>query len=158
MEKDKEKGKKYCLRLLSLRPRTDNEIRERLKRKGYSIETVKLICADLKKASLIDDAGFAKSWIEYRLRTGPRAQAVLRDELVRKGVSEGVINDIFGKMSDELKDERIAERLVRNASGRFKKASEKDKKIKFFRMLLSRGFDETMAEEVIERELLNTKK
>ena len=35
-DKDPVKGKKYCLRLLSLRPRSEREIGSRLKAKGYS--------------------------------------------------------------------------------------------------------------------------
>ncbi|MFH1837299.1 MAG: regulatory protein RecX [Candidatus Omnitrophota bacterium] len=151
MEKDKEKAKRYCLRLLSHGSRTRHEIRERLRRKGYDEKVIDALSADLEKGSLLDDVSFAKEWIEYRLRTSPRAKGVLKDELIKKGISEDIIIAVFIERSDDLKDEKIAEGLMQSESSRLKGISTGDKKIKLFRKLLARGFDQETAEDLVER-------
>ena len=154
MDKDKEKGKRYCFRLISLRPRSIYEIKERLREKGYSDEMIDDIRKGLEEKNLLNDVKFTEEWIELRLRTTPRATRVIKIELEQKGVSEDIIDKVFIKKSDDLNDEKIAKGLIQNKLSSLNKESTRDKKIKLFRLLLSKGFDREIAEEVIERFLL----
>ena len=80
------RGKTYCLRLLSLRSRSESELEFRLKSKGYSDTSRRRILNLLKDNGLVDDFEFARQWIESRLRTNPRGKRALRQELAKKGV------------------------------------------------------------------------
>ena len=93
-DKEIKRGKAYCLRLLSLRSRSEHEIEARLKEKGYSAGTKKLILDLLKKNGLIDDLKFAGEWIDSRMRSNPKGKKALRIELVNKGISKEVIDTL----------------------------------------------------------------
>ncbi len=54
----------YSLRLLSARNYTSHEIREKLYSKNKDIETVRKIIFRLKKNGLLDDASYAKAYLE----------------------------------------------------------------------------------------------
>ena len=74
-------------RLLEVRPRSIEEVRRRLHDAGYRPDLVGGAVARLIALGYLDDAAFARSWVESRDRVRPRGARALRDELRRKGVS-----------------------------------------------------------------------
>ena len=72
--------------LLSYRPRSAREITTRLQQKGYSPEAIAATRARLDAFGLVDDAAFARYWVEQRQTFRPRGAAALRHELRAKGV------------------------------------------------------------------------
>jgi len=51
-----------ALHYLSYRPRSEPELRERLKRRGFNGESVETVIARLKEQKLVDDIAFAEFW------------------------------------------------------------------------------------------------
>ncbi len=149
MNKEKEKGIKYCLRLLSVRSRSVHEIRERLTGKGYTLEYTDEILKELQNEGLLNDLKFAEEWIDARLRTSPKAVRVLKMELIQKGVFQGVIDEVFLKREDDLKDSVIAEEIARRKLESIGNGSESAVKVKLFRFLTGKGFDPEISEETI---------
>ena len=145
------KGKAYCLRLLSLRPRSEREISTRLKSKGYKDNVRKHLLDSLKNEGLVNDLKFAGQLIDSSLSGNPKGKLVLKVELRNKGIQEEIIEKAFSEKADQLDEKRIATGLVKE------KLSETPKseigKGKLFRYLVSRGFDPEMAEEVINNEI-----
>jgi regulatory protein len=74
-------------RLLGSRPRSADEVRRRLCDAGYRDDLVKVTLARLTELGYLDDAAFARAWVESRDRTRPRGARALRDELRRKGIA-----------------------------------------------------------------------
>jgi regulatory protein len=74
-------------RFLEVRPRSVQEVRRRLLDAGYRPELVEGAIERLTALGYLDDATFARSWIESRDRVRPRGARALRDELRRKGVA-----------------------------------------------------------------------
>lgn len=81
-----------ALRYLDARPRSTAELREKLERKEYAAEMIDVALARLTELGLVDDAAFARFWVENRQIIRPRGSQALRDELRRKGVARDVIN------------------------------------------------------------------
>lgn len=81
-----------ALRFLELRPRSEAEIRERLRRKGFAPETIAAALERLQHLGLVDDESFARAWVENRQTYRPRGRGALRDELRRKGVAPDIIS------------------------------------------------------------------
>ena len=79
------------LRLLGRRARTEREIREYLRKHGYTDEVVEEVVQRLHALNLLDDAAFAREWIENRTRHRPRGRQALISELRRKGVAQETI-------------------------------------------------------------------
>jgi regulatory protein len=145
------KGKAYCLRLLSLRSRTEREIDTRLKGKGYTDTTRQRLLDLLRKEGLVDDFKFAEQWIDSRLRENPKGRRALRQELRNKGVREKIIERVFLEKADQLDEKRVAAGLIRKKLSKAPKPGTE--KGKLFRYLVSRGFDPEVAEEVINDEI-----
>ncbi len=78
-------------RFLEARPRSVAETRRRLLDAGYPPSLVETALARLQDLGYLDDAAFARAWVESRDRAHPRGEAALKRELARKGVSDELI-------------------------------------------------------------------
>jgi regulatory protein len=78
-------------RFLEVRPRSIAEVRRRLVDNGYRGDLVEGAIERLVDLGMLDDAAFARAWIESRDRARPRGEWALRSELQRKGVAADVI-------------------------------------------------------------------
>jgi regulatory protein len=76
-----------AMRLLAYRPRSENEMRTALQRKGVKAPLMAETMTRLKETRLLDDAEFARSYVDQRDRTSPRSRRLLRAELRSKGVT-----------------------------------------------------------------------
>src|SRR3989344_5237128 len=76
------------LRFLSYRPRSEKEVRDRLKSKKATPEIIEKIITKLKEKKFINDEEFTKLWIESRLRFKPRSLRLIEVELRQKGIGE----------------------------------------------------------------------
>jgi len=74
-------------RFIEVRPRSVDEVRRRLRDAGYQAEHVDVAIERMLALGYLDDAAFARTWVESRDRARPRGARALRDELRRKGVS-----------------------------------------------------------------------
>ena len=99
--------------ILSFRPRSENELRQKLMRKGYDASTVSGCIEHLKALGLVNDAAFACYWAENRATFSPRSGRMLNLELRQKGIQA----ELAEKTCEEVDDESAA-----YASG-YKKAS-----------------------------------
>ncbi|MFC0675518.1 regulatory protein RecX [Brachybacterium hainanense] len=88
---------RYLMRLLSTRRRSEGEMRQRLEEREVPADQIHEVMARIARAGLIDDAAFARDWIDQRrLRKGLSDRA-LREELRQRGVAE---RDIAAAFSD----------------------------------------------------------
>jgi regulatory protein len=94
-------------RLLALRPRSEVEIRRRLAEWGCEPETAEGVVRRLYELRLLDDADFARRWVEERSRRG-LAGAALVAELRARGVSrEAAEAAVAGAGLDETAQARV---------------------------------------------------
>ncbi|MFQ5952741.1 MAG: regulatory protein RecX [Candidatus Omnitrophota bacterium] len=148
--KELKRGKTYCLRLLSLRPRSEREIEFRLKSKGYSDRSRKELLELLKSEGLVDDAEFARQWIDSRIRSNPKGKRALRQELASKGVAGEVIEKVFSEKVSQLDEKAIAGELVKKTLAKEKKEQGWKLKGKLYQYLLRRGISSEIAQECID--------
>ena len=116
IDKVKARATNNAYALLRQRPRSEFEIRERLKLKGYVAEVVDGVVEALRRAGEIDDARFAKLWVESRMHTNPQGDVVLKHELKLKGVSEPIIE---ATLQDKAKNYDEYEIALSMAGDRF---------------------------------------
>ncbi len=91
----------YGLRLLTYRPRSEREIRQRFQRRGVAPELIDGAVERLRAGGLVDDEAFAQAWVESRRRASPRGDRSLQRELSQKGVQRPAIEAALGDESDE---------------------------------------------------------
>lgn len=98
------------LRLLSYRPRSEAELRQRLSRRGAPPALVEMTLARLRELGLVDDAAFARAWVEGRERASPRGRSLLRHELRAKGVADEALAAPLEDVDEEDAALRAGER------------------------------------------------
>ncbi len=79
---------------LGYRPRSEAEITERLRRRGFDSDSVEAVIAKLKEQGLVDDMAFAQFWKDNRQSFSPRSQWLTKLELRRKGVAGNIIDQV----------------------------------------------------------------
>lgn len=106
-------AREICLRLLTDRARTRQELAQALARKGVPAEAAASVLDRFSEVGLIDDAAFAGQYVhsrhEYR-GLGRRAIAV---ELRRKGVADDIAKEALAEVDTESEDRRARELVDR---------------------------------------------
>lgn len=97
-----------ALNLLSRRPRSEKEIRQKLTEKTYEAEQIDRTIARLRCAGLIADEKFANLWVENRNEYHPRSNRLTRYELKSKGIAEETIETALSASLDEVELARRA--------------------------------------------------
>jgi regulatory protein len=106
-----------ALHLLSYRPRSEHEIRTRLLRRGLPPDVVGAAVEKLRDDGLVNDAAFARAWVEGRTGASPRGRELLRRELRRKGVDAATATEAVAAVSEEEAARRAALKQVRALRG-----------------------------------------
>jgi regulatory protein len=103
-----------ALRLLAPRRRGVEELRGRLRRKGFQAQEVANCLAWLEERDLLDDEAFARALIRDRLRFSPRSPSLLRRELALKGIDPSLAAATVETVLEEesLSEETLAERAA----------------------------------------------
>jgi regulatory protein len=142
-----------CLRLLTARARTRAELAGQLAKRGYPEDVRARVLDRLAAAGLVDDADFAEQWVHSRRANVGKGKRVLAAELQTKGVDNDVITAVLGGMKPAAERGR-AEQLVR-ARLRRENLGDDDARVsrRLVAMLARRGFDQTMAYDVVSTEL-----
>jgi len=101
-----------ALRYLNYRQRSEAELREQLRRRGFNRDDVEAVIVKLKKQELVNDTAFAQFWKDNRESFSPRSQWLTKLELRRKGVSNNIIDQVVNTIDDEDSAYRAALRKV----------------------------------------------
>ena len=116
----REDDTKWCVRqaalhLLSYRPRVEQELRVRLRAKGFPHASVEWCLRLLEEQGLIDDHAFASAYVRSRIRLRPRGRFRLTQELRQKGVSAEVAEQAIDQA---FSNEETSERALACAAAR----------------------------------------
>jgi len=145
----------FTLRFLSYRPRSEKEVRDKLKTKQVEPQIIEKIIAKLKEKKFLNDEEFARGWIENRIRFKPRSLRLIKIELKQKGIVEDIIDKMIkdkarlpspdgeanGGQGLMINDLESAKKLVQKKIGKFKNLSKQEIYQKLGRFLASKGFN-----------------
>jgi regulatory protein len=126
--------------LLRQRPRSEYEIRNRLKLKRYNESVVEKVISALTRSGDIDDRKFARLWMESRMYRSAVGDVVLRHELMEKGVSESIIEATLSEKAERYDEYEVAFSMAREAFERLKKLDRQKAMKRVYDFLLRRGF------------------
>lgn len=149
-EKILARAKNNAYALLRQRPRSEFEIRNRLKLKGYNGPVIEEIVSLLKKTGDIDDRRFALIWMESRMHMNPVGDVVLKYELKGKGVSDGIIEEVLSAKAGKYDEYETAFNMAKERFERFKKLDRKKAMKRVYDFLLRRGFAYDNVRRIIE--------
>lgn len=103
-----------ALRYLTARPRSERELRTRLRQRNIGDAVIDRTVDQLKTRGLLDDFTFAQYWVDQRVTFRPRSRRMLEMELRQKGVEASSIEDATLDMDDEAEAYRAAQRRARS--------------------------------------------
>lgn len=126
-----------AIRLLSYRPRSEKEIRDRLRKTGQEEEIIDKVMDRLRESRLVDDEGFSKEWIENRSTFRPRSRNLLQMELRQKGIDREVIQKTLETAQDDV---ALALQAAGKTAHRWTGLDESDFQKKLTGFLGRRGF------------------
>lgn len=136
---------------LAARARSRRELESRLLRCGYRPATVEMVLYKLEREKLMDDASFAKQWVEARSgRTlGKRRIA---QELQRKGVSRAHAEEALSAV-DEGAEAEACRKAAEKLAARYSREEPRLALQKLAQALVRRGFGWDDARHAAERAL-----
>jgi regulatory protein len=136
--------------LLRQRPRSEYEIRNRLKLKGYDEAVIEEVVAGLKKINEIDDKKFAHIWVESRMQMNPMGDAVLKNELKEKGVSDPIIEATLAEKAEKYDEYEVAFSMAKEQFERLKRLDRRKAIKRVYDFLLRRGFAYDTIRRIVE--------
>lgn len=152
-----QKLRDYALKLLSIRPRSKEEIKGRLlwfsEKKGIPNKFVEKLIEELVFHNFLNDEEFANWWVEQRCSFRPKGQRAIRLELLEKKVDKEIIDRVLKRKKKESSEFELAQKLVRKKTSLYKNEAPEIKKRKITSLLLRRGFDWETVKEVIDSQI-----
>src|SRR3989441_9476434 len=115
------RARQICLRLLTAAPRTRAELAQAMRRGGVPAEAAEAVLARFTDAGLIDDAAFARAWVESRHYSRGLSKRSLSAELRRHGVQNEEIRaavDELDPQQEVATARQLVERKLASTRGR----------------------------------------
>lgn len=135
---------------LAARARSKREIEQKLLQAGYRPCTVEMVIYKLQRENLLDDADFARQWVESRT-THKLGRSRIAQELRRKGISQEEAEEALSAIDDE---DQLASAidLAEKAAARIKPGEDIRKATnRIAAMLARRGYSWDVAKEAIRQ-------
>ncbi|HHU60950.1 MAG: regulatory protein RecX [Bacillota bacterium] len=145
VEPKKNKAKAAALRLLTVKDRSKQELKERLER-NFEESDVEEALIYLEKLGYLNDLRYAGNHVEYRNRQRPSGNYLLRMELNRKGIKETYIEQVLNPPEIEYK---LAFTLAQQRLGRLEKVEALARTRRLYGLLQRRGFPGFVARRVV---------
>ena len=142
------RAREICLRLLTLAPRTRAQLADALRKRGIPDTVAVGVLDKYADVGLIDDAAFARAWVESRHYSRGLAGRALAAELKQRGVDSGEIRDAIEEL-DPAAEAATARKLVaqRLAGTRGEPAQARTRRLAG--MLARKGYPPGLAFRVI---------
>ncbi|MCP4359976.1 MAG: hypothetical protein GY796_18370 [Chloroflexi bacterium] len=141
-----EKAKQSAIRFITYRPRSTAEVQQNLQKKGFNDDVIAQAVTRLEEADLLDDAAFARFWVEQRETFKPRSHFALRQELRQKGVSEYMIDNILTSVDETAAARRAAQKKLYH----WQKLPQNEFSAKLGAYLQRRGFSYSIIRDVLD--------
>jgi regulatory protein len=141
-----EKAKNVAIGFIEYRPRSVAETRQHLQKKEYPDDVIDRVVARLETVELLNDATFARYWVEQRETFKPRSKMALQLELRQKGIDRALIETAVAEVDEIAAATQAAQAKAR----RWQNLPELEFRKKLNGFLQRRGFSYDIIREVHE--------
>ena len=136
------------LNFISYRPRSTKEVADHLGKKSFDKTACDHAVRRLNELGYLDDAAFARFWVESRTAHRPKGKRALNWELRQKGVADAIIEDVLARFAGN-------EAALARAAARKRAATLDSSDFAAFRgklgtFLARRGFGYEVVEQVVD--------
>lgn len=135
------KAKTRALDYLAHKPRTETEVRRKLRQKEYSEPVIESVIERLHELSYLDDAEYAEQYVERRFASKGYGPVRIRQELRKRGIdrhlAETAVDDFF---EDESTLAAAREKAQKRWSRIAREDDARKRRDKLYRYLKRRGY------------------
>ncbi|MFF7457432.1 regulatory protein RecX [Kitasatospora sp. NPDC008115] len=146
------RARDICLRLLTGAARTRKQLADALRKREIPEEVAEEVLTRLEEVGLIDDAAFARAWVESRHSVRGLSRRALAQELRTKGVAGDLAEQALAQLDpdDETEAARaLVERRLRTTRGLERQTRTR----RLVGVLARRGYSEGLAFRVVREAL-----
>ncbi len=129
-----------ALDALSHRALSREEIRRKLLRAGHAGERVAEVIEKLDRLSLVDDRAVAYNHAHHRAREARRGSFRVRGELLRRGLSPELVDEVLDEVFPPERREVYFRRVVARLAGREGEPADRTARERLARKLMRAGF------------------
>jgi len=140
------KLKARTLNWLLMRPHSEREFKDYLKRKKAEPELIEEMLTEFRSKRFLDDAAFAKWFAENRLRKNKSNRAI-KAELFQKGIGREAVEQALAE-GEQPEEERLKELIAK----KIKSSRYKNDPLKLAKYLTSQGFNYYMVKEYLNKD------
>lgn len=139
--------------MLTLAPRTRAQLAAALRKRGIPDEVASEVLGRFEDVGLVDDAAFARAWVESRHYSRGLAGRALSAELKRRGVAAEEIRAAIDEQLDPDAEVSAARRLVDRKLGSTRGLPTEQRTRRLAGMLARKGYPAGLAFRVIREAL-----
>jgi regulatory protein len=138
-------AKEIAYRFISYKPRTLKEVSDKLKAKGFQSDLVSKVVEELRNYGFINDLEYARNFVLNRSRSKTLGELALRRELLSKGISSEIVDEVLSERENLIDEFEIALDLAQGKLKQIKSLKKRKKgrdeyKRRIYEFLLRRGF------------------
>jgi regulatory protein len=138
-------AKEIAYRFISYKPRTLKEVSDKLKAKGFQSDLVSKVVEELKNYGFINDLEYARNFVLNKSRSKTLGELALRRELLSKGISSEIVDEVLSERENLIDEFEIALDLAQGKLKQIKSLKKRKKgrdeyKRRIYEFLLRRGF------------------
>jgi len=148
-----ERARRAALRLLKFRPRSESELKGRLLEKGFGEETLQPVVEELKRKGLLDDARFARYFVESQRLSRPVGKRLLVNRLRAKGIEPHLASEAVDAGTQGQDELELARQLASKRMGVLEGISREAAQRRLFGYLSRRGFSSDVVWRVVRESL-----
>jgi regulatory protein len=146
-------AREVCLRLLALSPKTRAQLAAALRKRDIPDEVADEVLSRFEDVGLIDDAAFARAWVESRHYSRGLAGRALSAELKQRGVASDEIRAALEEQLSPDAEATAARRLVDKKLGSTRGQPPEQRTRRLAGMLARKGYPPGLAFRVIREAL-----
>jgi regulatory protein len=150
-------AKNAAMRFLSYRPRTEREIRNKLRETEHAEGDIESVVQDLKRAGLIDDRAFAKMYIRDTRAARPSGPILLKQKMILLGINketiEEALRETMADVSQEDEATEAAKKFLAQSGKSGRKVDPERLRSRLTGLLARRGFSWDVIGRVVQKTL-----
>ena len=146
-EDNRERALRQAYLFLSYRARSEDEIRNNLRKHDYPEAVIEETIERLQRNGFANDKQFARAWVENRNTFRPRGRRALAMELRQKGIDDEIIHSTL----EGLDEESLAYEAGLKKASRLRGLEWSDFRKKLGDFLSRRGFSYSVTNSTVQR-------
>ena len=141
--------KESAIKIIERSYKTEIEIRDKLKQKGYEEKQINNSIDFLKEYNFINDNTYAKAFIKDKLSS--KGSQKIKYDLMKKGIAKDIIEENLIKV-DKNEEKEVALNVGRKKYESIRRKESDNYKLsgKLYRFLISRGYAYDIVKDVVK--------